>query len=73
MDSEDMLLIHTVMQRGFENINSVALDIGHMKKANIGFKYIYSVLETESLIPSYYNDNIDGLNEFYNNFREDYI
>ena len=61
MDSEDMLLIHTVMMRGFDNINGVALDIGHMKKANIGFKYIYSVLETESLIPSFYNDNIDKI------------
>ena len=61
MDSEDMLLIHTVMQIGFDNINSVALDIGHMKKANIGFKYIYSVLETESLIPSYYKYNIDKI------------
>ena len=61
MDSEDMLLIHTVMMRGFENINSVAVDIGHVKKANIGFKYIYSVLDTESLIPSFYNDNIDKI------------
>jgi len=61
MDSEDMLLIHTVMMRGFENINSVAVDIGHVKKANIGFKYIFSVLDTESLIPSFYNDNIDKI------------
>ena len=49
------------MQRGFENINSVAVDIGHVKKANIGFKYIYSVLDTGSLIPSFYNDNIDKI------------
>ena len=61
MNSEDMLLIHTVMQIGFENIGGIALDVGHIKKANIGFKYIYSVLETESLIPSYYNDNIDKI------------
>ena len=61
MDSEDMLLIQIVMMRGFDNISSVALDIGHMKKANIGFKYIYSVLETESLIPSFYNDNSDKI------------
>ena len=61
MDSEDMLLIQIVMMRGFDNISSVALDIGHIKKANIGFKYIYSVLETESLIPSFYNDNSDKI------------
>ena len=61
MESEDMLLIHTVMMRGFDNVNSIAVEIGHIKKANIGFKYIYSVLETESLIPSFYNDNINKI------------
>ena len=61
MDSDDMSLIHTVMQTGFGIINGFAIDVGHIKKANIGFKYIYSVLETESLIPSFYNDNIDKI------------
>ena len=61
MDSDDMSLIFTIMQTGFNIINGVAIDVGHIKKANIGFKYIYSVLETESLIPSYYNDNIDKI------------
>ena len=58
MDSEDMTLILSIMQIGFNLITSKVIDFGHIKKANIGFKYIYSVLETESLIPSFYNDNI---------------
>ena len=58
MDSDDMLLIHTVMQIGFDLINGFIIDFGHIQKAHIGFKYIYSVLETESLIPSFYKEII---------------
>ena len=35
MDSDDMSLIFTIMQTGFNIINGVAIDVGHIKKANI--------------------------------------
>ena len=59
MDSDDMSLIHRTMQINYINMSEIALDVGHVKKANIGFKYIYSVLDQESLIPSFYRDNIN--------------
>ena len=38
MDSEDMTLILSIMQIGFNLITSKVIDFGHIKKANIVFK-----------------------------------
>ena len=61
MDSEDMSIIHTVITKAYGMISSIVADIGRIKKAHVCFKSIYSTLETESLIPPYYKDNINKL------------
>ena len=61
MESEDMPIIQMLVGNGFNGIVSQMKDIGHIKKAIVAFKSIYSTLETESLISPYVKDNINKL------------
>ena len=61
MESEDMSIIQMLVGNGFNGIVSQMKDIGHIKKAIVAFKSIYSTLETESLISPYVKDNINKL------------
>ena len=61
METEDMAIIQMLVGNGYNGILSQLKNIGHIKKAIVAFKSVYSTLETESLIPPYLQDNINKL------------
>ena len=61
METDDMSIIQNLVGNCFNEIVSLMKEIGHIKKAYVAFKSIYSTLETESLISPYLNDNINKL------------
>ena len=61
METEDMSIIQNLVGNCFNGIVSLMKNIGHIKKAYVAFKSIYSSLETESLISPYLKDNINKL------------
>ena len=61
LDSEDMFVIQSLVLRGYSSIITSAKDMARLKKAFLSLKNIYSVLETESLIPQFEKDNINKL------------
>ena len=61
MNSEEMSVIQSIIAGCFMTIAVFMRDVGHVKKAFIALKSIYSTLETESLIPPYKNDNMNKL------------
>ena len=61
LDSEDMFVIQSLVLRGYSSIITSAKDMARLKKAFLSLKNIYSVLETESLIPQFEKDNIKKL------------
>ena len=61
LDSEDMFIIQSLVLRGYSSIIVSAKDMGRIKKAFLSLKNIYSVLETDSLIPQFEKDNINKL------------
>ena len=61
MNTDDTSIIQNTVGNCFNSIASYLNEFGHIKKAFVALKSIYSTLETESLIPPYYKDNINKL------------
>ena len=61
MDSDDMAIIQNVVGNSFITVLGLLRNLGHIKKAILSLKFIYSTLETESLIPPYAKENINKL------------
>ena len=70
-------IIGTIVGGGISNVGNAG-EVYFVYKQIIKY-YIDKITEEQCFaeilikLAKYYNDNIDGLNEFYNNFREDYI
>ncbi len=70
-------IIGTIVGGGISNVGNAG-EVYFVYKQIIKY-YIDKITEEQCFaeilikLTKYYNDNIDGLNEFYNNFREDYI
>ena len=61
MNSDDMAVIQSIVGNSFLSILLLLRNLGHIKKAILSLKFIYSTLETESLIPAYAKDNINKI------------
>ena len=61
LDSEDMSIIQSVMNGGLMQIATYMRDLGRIRKAIVAIKEIFSIFETNSLIPQYEVDNINKL------------
>ena len=61
MNSDEMAVVQSIVGSSFKNVLILMSFLGHVKKAIIAIKNVYSVFETESLIPPYYKDNINKL------------
>ena len=61
MNTDDMVIVQTILGVCFKQIIINLNNLGHVKKAFVALKSIYSTLETESLISPYYKDNINKL------------
>ena len=61
MNTEEMSIIQNIIGGCFMTIATYMRDVGHIKKAFVAIKSIYSTLETESLISPYSNDNYNKI------------
>ena len=61
MDSDEMAVTQNIVGSSFSENVALLKQLGHIKKALYALKSIYSTLETESLIPSYAEDNFNKL------------
>jgi len=61
MNSDEMAVIQSIVGNSFGSILLLLRNLGHIKKAILSLKFIYSTLETESLIPPYAKDNINKI------------
>ena len=61
MNTEEMSIIQNIIGGCFMTIATYMRDVGHIKKAFVAIKSIYSTLETKSLISPYSNDNYNKI------------
>ena len=61
LNTDEMSVVQSIVGSSFFSLLVIMRDLGHIKKAFVALKSIYSTFETESLIPSYYNDNINKI------------
>ena len=61
LESSDMSLIINVMTGSLMKIANYMRDFGRIRKAIVAIKGIFSIIETDSLIPQYEVDNINKL------------
>ena len=58
MDSDQLTVVQSLIGSGFTKIANLMRDLGNIKKGDSAVKSFYSVLQTQSLIPHYEEDNI---------------
>ena len=61
MDSDQLTVVQSVLGSGFTKISHLMRDLGNIKKGDSAVKSFYSILQTESLIPPYQEDNVNKL------------
>ena len=61
LDTDDMSIIQSIVWNSLYYIIVYMRDFGRVKKTIVALKSIYSVLETDSLIPSYEIDNCNKI------------
>ena len=61
LNTDEMSVVQSIVGHSFFRLLVYMRDLGHIKKAFVALKSIYSTLETESLIPAYYNDNLNKI------------
>jgi len=57
LESDDMAIAMSVVTTCAQGISNGLGNIGNLKKAMVAYKSIYSILDTQSLIPPYQKDN----------------
>ena len=61
MDSDDLTVVQSLSGSGFTKIALLMRDLGNVKKGRGAVKSFYSVINTESLIPHFEEDNVNKL------------